>query len=361
MKKLVLIVFLLIQSFAYGANVYFDLPSNNQSFQIDANGNAGVSYHLLTVSLFFVTDWYGARVQYPDGHWGSWQTGQSGGWVFSQAGTYHLQGAVHVVSDLNGGNNYFMYSNILTFYVTPPPQPLTNVSIFGDFSLYLGSTGYWNATLTNGIAPFTYNWQIMYLGSISSYSLGSKSLTTTDKIGSGGIIINAPPSEYWFSVGTNSPTFSRTNTGSDPRDFKLRCIVTDASNTTKTSNEWYVDVLSEYPPQMSIVQNNSNIPKASLAKESLFEQVPTEYLLKQNYPNPFNPTTTIEYQLPSDGFVSLKIFDLLGSEIKTLVNDFKTKGRYSITFDASNLASGLYIYQIKSNNFSSIKKMILSK
>lgn len=65
--------------------------------------------------------------------------------------------------------------------------------------------------------------------------------------------------------------------------------------------------------------------------------------------------------MPSDGFVSLKIFDLLGSEIKTLVNDFKTKGKYSITFDASNLASGIYIYQIKSNNFSSIKKMILSK
>lgn len=155
MKKLILIGFILIQSFAYGANVYFDLPSNNQSFQIDANGNAGVSYHILTVSLFFVTDWYGARVQYPDGHWGSWQTGQSGGWVFTQAGTYHLEGAVHVISDLNGGNNYYMYSNILTFYVIPAPQPLTNISIFGNSSLYLGQTGYWGTSLTNGIEPFT--------------------------------------------------------------------------------------------------------------------------------------------------------------------------------------------------------------
>lgn len=112
----------------------------------------------------------------------------------------------------------------------------------------------------------------MYLGSISSLSLESKSLASTEKIGSGGIIINAPPSDYWFSVGTNSPTFSRTNNGSDPRDFKLRCIVTDASNTTKISNEWYVDVLSEYPPQMNIVQNNSNVPKASLAKNLCLNQ-----------------------------------------------------------------------------------------
>ncbi len=361
MKKLILIGFILIQSFAYGANVYFDLPSNNQSFQIDANGNAGVSYHLMTVSLFFVTDWYGARVQYPNGQWGSWQTGQSGGWVFTQPGTYHLQGAVHVDYDFGGGSNYYMYSNILTFYVIPAPQPLTNVSIFGNYSLYLGQTGYWSTSLTNGIEPFTYNWQIMYLGSFSSFSLESKLLASTEKIGSGGIIINAPPSDYWFSIGTNSPTLSRTNDGMDARDFKLRCIVTDASSTTITSNEWYVDVLSEDPPQMNIVQNNSNVPKSSLANESLFESIPTEYSLRQNYPNPFNPSTTIEYQLPSDGFVSLKIFDLLGSEVKTLVNEYKTKGRYSITFDALNLASGLYIYQMKSNNFSSIKKMILSK
>lgn len=306
---------------------------------------------------------YRARLRYPDGSWSNWQAGSNGGWWVTQPGTYMIEGKVWAKNWLLGTAFQWYYREPFSFSVVaiPPPQPLTSVSIFGNSSLYLGQTGYWGTSLTNGIEPFTYNWQMMYLGSFSSLSLESKSLASTEKIGSGEIIINAPPSDYWFSVGTNSHTFSRTNTGSDTRDFKLRCIVTDASNTTKTSNEWYVDVLSEYPPQMNIVQNNSNVPKTSLAKESLFESVPTEYSLKQNYPNPFNPSTTIEYQLPVDGFVSLKIFDLLGSEITTLVNEFKSKGRYSITFDASNLASGLYIYQLKSNNFSAIKKMILSK
>jgi M6 family metalloprotease-like protein len=89
--------------------------------------------------------------------------------------------------------------------------------------------------------------------------------------------------------------------------------------------------------------------------------VPTEYGLDQNYPNPFNPTTMIEYQLPKDGFVSLKIYDILGREVRTLVNEYKSQGRYSVSFDASKLASGVYIYQLKSNNYSSIKKMILAK
>ena len=86
---------------------------------------------------------------------------------------------------------------------------------------------------------------------------------------------------------------------------------------------------------------------------------PESYDLAQNYPNPFNPTTIIKYQIPEDGIVSLKIYDILGKEIKTLVNEHKPTGRYEINFDASNLASGVYIYRIQINDFTSVKKMIL--
>lgn len=248
------------------------------------------------------------------------------------------------------------------------PQPLVSVSLMGDFTLYAGGTGNWYTILQNGIAPFTYNWQIMYLdgvGYLQTYESVKKEKEKKDKEKikdkDGDIIINAAPSNEWVPVGTNSPYFSKPHNPYDLRDFKLRCIVKDATNTTKTSNEFYVDVVS-YPPEFSIGQNDYNKDQAiSLAKENEVASIPGSFALNQNYPNPFNPTTTIEYQLPSDGFVSLKIFDLLGSEVKTLVNEFKTKGRYSITFDASNLASGLYIYQLKSSNFSLIKKMILSK
>ncbi|PJB01547.1 MAG: hypothetical protein CO127_03195 [Ignavibacteria bacterium CG_4_9_14_3_um_filter_36_18] len=79
------------------------------------------------------------------------------------------------------------------------------------------------------------------------------------------------------------------------------------------------------------------------------------------YPNPFNPSTTIRYQIPEDGMVTLMVYDILGREVKTLVNNFKTKGRYEVTFDASNFASGLYIYEITSGSYKASKKMTLIK
>ena len=85
------------------------------------------------------------------------------------------------------------------------------------------------------------------------------------------------------------------------------------------------------------------------------------YALFENYPNPFNPSTTIKYQIPQDGLVTLKIFDVLGREVKTLVNEYKTQGGYSVSFDASNLPSGMYIYQLKGSTFNINKKMLLLK
>lgn len=88
---------------------------------------------------------------------------------------------------------------------------------------------------------------------------------------------------------------------------------------------------------------------------------PNIFELSQNFPNPFNPVTTIKYQLADDGFVSLKVFDVLGSEIKTLVNEFKNAGYYEIEFNASNIPSGVYFYKIQSGNFNAVKKMILNR
>ncbi len=83
--------------------------------------------------------------------------------------------------------------------------------------------------------------------------------------------------------------------------------------------------------------------------------------LSQNYPNPFNPTTTIRYELSANSVVSLKVYDVLGREVKTLVNEFKPAGTYAVEFDASGLASGVYFYRIKAGVFTSMKKMLLVK
>jgi Secretion system C-terminal sorting domain len=91
------------------------------------------------------------------------------------------------------------------------------------------------------------------------------------------------------------------------------------------------------------------------------ESFPSKFKLFNNYPNPFNPITNIKFRTSNFGFVSLKIYDVLGNEIKTLVNEEKPAGEYQVTFDGSNLASGIYVYQIKTNGKINSKKMILLK
>ena len=88
---------------------------------------------------------------------------------------------------------------------------------------------------------------------------------------------------------------------------------------------------------------------------------PSKYTLEQNYPNPFNPSTKISYSLPKATHVSLKVYDVLGNEITTLVNKNQSAGNYKVNFDASNLTSGVYFYKISTNNFSQVRKMMLIK
>jgi len=83
------------------------------------------------------------------------------------------------------------------------------------------------------------------------------------------------------------------------------------------------------------------------------------YKLEQNYPNPFNPTTKISWQLPVSGWQTLKVYDVLGNEVATLVNEYRPAGSYEVEFDASNLSSGVYFYQLKAGSFIEAKKMIL--
>ena len=125
MKKLFFIFFLAITSLVYGANVYFDYdpvdhqPLDGHTYFSNTSGRANMSYHILSVNpiYFLVVGDYSTSIQYPDGHWSDWQSGQSGGWSLTQAGTYHIKGHVYVYWDYSGDNNYDMYSNTLTFYI----------------------------------------------------------------------------------------------------------------------------------------------------------------------------------------------------------------------------------------------------
>lgn len=89
--------------------------------------------------------------------------------------------------------------------------------------------------------------------------------------------------------------------------------------------------------------------------------LPEDFHLDQNYPNPFNPLTVISFSVPDQGNVSLKVYDILGKEVVTLVDEMKSPGVYKISFDSGNLAAGMYLYKLEANDFLQVKKMILLK
>ncbi|MCB0725535.1 MAG: T9SS type A sorting domain-containing protein [Ignavibacteriae bacterium] len=98
---------------------------------------------------------------------------------------------------------------------------------------------------------------------------------------------------------------------------------------------------------MSQVQNISNISDS--------------YSLSQNYPNPFNPSTTIGFSIRNRGFVTLRVYDITGKEVKSLVNEYLERGEYNVTFIAAGLSSGIYFYSLTTEDFRETKSMILTK
>ena len=111
----------------------------------------------------------------------------------------------------------------------------------------------------------------------------------------------------------------------------LKFMITD-----KKGESWYKEIILKY-------------------------SLPTEFRLEQNYPNPFNPVTTIEFTIPQSGRYNLSVYNILGQLVKLLSDDEYAAGYYKVSFNASNLASGMYIYRLSGNGFNILKKMILIK
>jgi hypothetical protein len=144
-----------------------------------------------------------------------------------------------------------------------------------------------------------------------------------------GTDINGQQSEYLIF-----PSMELTDYG------VYKCRVTVAGNPVY-SREITVNQVTEVPPENEIVAN--------------------DFKLYQNYPNPFNPATIINYAIGSNQFVQLKVYDVLGNEVTTLVDEEKPTGTYEVSFDANALASGIYFYQLKAGNYIETKKMVLIK
>ena len=131
-----------------------------------------------------------------------------------------------------------------------------------------------------------------------------------------------------------------------------------------TTNGSFVNVPSDTTkPNTGVIANTASIAWAGpfVADVQVGETIPSDYKLSQNYPNPFNPSTSIEYSVPEESFVELKVYDVLGNEVATLVNEERIAGVYRADFSGNDLASGLYIARLTAGNYTGSIKMTLMK
>jgi hypothetical protein len=157
--------------------------------------------------------------------------------------------------------------------------------------------------------------------------------------------------------GNNDPNFVKISDGNWKYDFNRRTVwyYSDTLNCDFWASEQPVS------SDAKVVGDTRWSFLGTLVGVDDINMLPTNFALSQNYPNPFNPNTSIAYELPKSGFISVKVYDLLGREVAALVNEFKQAGSYQITWKADNLGSGVYFYKMQAGSFTSTKKMILMK
>jgi photosystem II stability/assembly factor-like uncharacterized protein len=276
--------------------------------------------------------------------WSLWKSTNAGA-TWDSAGIYLPQAAAEagwVNSLLAIGNNIWFGTNNTRVYRS------TNFGAswtFGTTTGLLNSYSVHFNNATNGLAGGT---------TIVKSTDGGATYTSVGTVpGTGNInAIEGRDNDFWYIRGTGiyrstnagsnwTQVHTLTGTGND-MDFPTAsgCLVGWAVTSTGL-----ISKMTGTP--VGIVNNNN--------------EVPNEYKLEQNYPNPFNPITQISFALPKSGYVNLKIFDILGKEVTTLVSEFKQAGNYKVDFNASELASGQYFYSITSGDFTDSKRMMLIK
>jgi hypothetical protein len=150
----------------------------------------------------------------------------------------------------------------------------------------------------------------------------------------------------------------------DGKEFYTVAFIQGAGTTTEGKEYSYTDNV-EYKGgetfyyRLKQVDLDGTIEYSNIVEVEF--DVPKDFVLHQNYPNPFNPTTIIKYAVPKTSLVSIKVYDLTGQEVATLVNEVKEVGTYEVKFDAHNLASGVYIYRMIAGNFTSVRKFNVLK
>ena len=348
---------LLYNIFAWDANTAITTASPSGSVMIYKTSNGGVNW----VTAFSLT-----------------ATGAFGDdlWMTSATDAYYIGdpqgGNWHLLKSTNGGNNWGAWSTLAT---TNTAGTYNNAAWFQGTQVWFPSVGqshilYSSNMGTNWVQqPITlseitaicFNSPTTGLAGGSSTSVG---LLKTTNGGTNWAAVTAPfatlsisgiagsGSEYWASLQSTAIHYS----SNDGANWSLAY--------TAPAGSFYHLTKSRTGNTLWGVRANGAITRYGVpivGVTPISTTVPDNFSLGQNYPNPFNPTTNIKFAVPQSGLVTIKVYDLLGKEIATLVNEVKNAGSYVVDFNASTLASGVYFYKMEVNGFREVKRMTLIK
>ena len=172
-----------------------------------------------------------------------------------------------------------------------------------------------------------------------------------------GLVVDRPAKWGWISGGTSQAS-------AGPQD--IHTVISSGPYTIGAGATQMVTFAMVGGSTLSALQANADAAKAKWEQIRLLvgvdgesDELPTAYTLSQNYPNPFNPSTTIRFAIPQSDRVTLRVYDLLGRDVSTLVDEVRSAGEYTIQFNAAGLASGMYYYRMQSGNFSEMRKLLL--
>lgn len=291
------------------------------------------------------------------GRWSIWKT-TNGGLNWDSSGLYLPQ----IGAEAGWVNSLFSIDNKIWFGTN-------NSRVY--YSSNYGSN--WSVQPTTGEVNSYCIW-FCTLGSSNSFTgfIGGAELQKTTNSGASWLFQNSTGLGNFGGI-TGGPNIISDNASG----YLFRFYVRSDNKIYLSENNgdvWSVDytapngnyryIAADFPGiNVWAVRDNGGISYLDLPVgiEQTSSEVLVSYSLEQNYPNPFNPVTNINYQLPSSEKVSLKIFDMNGREIETLVDDFQAAGYYNVNFHSKNISSGVYFYKLTTNDFSDTKRMILLK
>jgi PKD repeat protein/predicted small secreted protein len=255
------------------------------------------------------------------------------------------------------------YDNGNTYSTIWQFQPTGNVDPETIFSSFTPTSGTFQLVLY--INGNSYNIDYWYVDDIQvDYVVPVELTSFTAAAANGQVILNWTTATETNNQGFEIERSLKSDVGSQNSDWTKIGFVAGFGTTTEPKSYSFIDDLSlnnsqSFSYRLKQIDFDGTIEYSEVINVNV--EVPLDYTLEQNYPNPFNPNTTIKYSIAEDGFVKIAVYNNLGEEVASLVNNNQKAGRYEVNFNASDLSSGVYFYLFKAGEFISTKKMILLK